>query len=308
MRESNSSIEHSRRRLPPLAALRAFEAAARHQSFRLAAQELAVTATAVSHQIRQLESLLGVALFERQVRKVMLTAAGRQLFPALRDGFDLIAAGVAPLLQPRRRRILTVSATPAFVARLLVPRLAAFQAGHPDLDLRLHASTQPVDFAAQQIDAAIRYGKGPYRDLHSEALLHARFAPMCSPLLKLRAPAELARHPLLHYQWQPSFREPQDWPAWQRAAGIRGLDVTRGVIFSDETHAIDAAIAGQGVALLNTALVADELARGTLMTPFGPELDGLDYHLVYPPAHEGDAAIAALRDWLATALAPRVTA
>lgn len=302
MHEENSPVDRARRRLPPLAALRAFEAAARHQSFRLAAQELSVTATAISHQVRQLEALLGLALFERQVRKVTLTAEGRQLFPALRDGFDLMADAVAPLLRPRRQRMLTVSATPAFVARVLVPRLAAFQTEHPELDLRLHASTQPVDFAAQQIDAAIRYGKGPFRDLHNEPLLHGRFAPMCSPRLKLRAPADLARHALLHYQWQPGFRAPSDWSAWRRVAGLRGFDATRGVTFSDEAHAIDAAIAGQGVALLDAALVADELQRGTLIIPFGPELDGLDYHLVYPATGGDDPAIAALRTWLAAAL------
>lgn len=286
------------RRLPPLAALRAFEAAARHLSFRLAAEELSVTPTAVSHQIRQLESLLGIALFERQARSVVLTPEGRLLFPALREGFDLMTAALAPLMGPKRRRILTVSATPAFVARLLVPRLAEFQAAHPELDLRLHASTQPVDFATQQIDAAIRYGQGPYRGLRHEPLLRTGFAPMCSPALKLRKPADLARHPLLHFQWQPTFREPPDWTAWRRAAGLRGLDVGRGITFTDETHAIDAAIAGQGVGLLNTALVADALARGTLVTPLGPTLEGLHYQLVYPPAAEGDPALAALREWL----------
>lgn len=286
------------RRLPPLAALRTFVAAARHQSFRAAADELAVTATAVSHQIRQLEQRLGVVLFERQARGVVLTMEGRRLFPALREGFELMAAALAPLLQPKRRRIVTVSATPAFMARLLVPRLAGFQATHPEFDLRLHASTRPVDFAAQQIDAAIRYGKGPYRGLHHEALRHARFAPVCSPALKLRTPDGLGRHPLLHYQWQPAFRDPVDWTAWARAAGLRRLDTARGITFSDETHAIEAAIAGQGVALLDTALVARELAHGTLVTPFGPTLEGLDYLLVYPAATGGDPAVAALREWL----------
>lgn len=291
-------MESSRRRLPPLSALRAFEAAARHQSFRLAAAELSVTATAISHQIRQLEALLGVPLFERQVRKVSLTAEGRALFPALRDSFDAMAAAVAPLLQPKRRRMLTVSATPAFVARLLIPRIADFQARHPDLDLRLHASTQVVDFAAQQIDAAIRYGKGNYRDLHSEQLLHTSFAPMCSPRLTLSTPKDLSRHPLLHFQWQPTLPEPPDWPAWARLAAQAAAGFHRGVTCSDETHAIDAAIAGQGVALLNTALVADDLANGTLMMPFGPELDGFDYHLVRPAHALGDPAIDALRAWL----------
>ncbi|WP_266171913.1 transcriptional regulator GcvA [Dyella subtropica] len=297
-------MDHYRRRLPPLSALRAFEAAARHQSFRLAAAELSVTSTAVSHQIRQLEALLGVTLFERQVRKVVLTAEGQALFPVLRDSFDAMTAAVAPLLQPKRRRMLTVSATPAFVARLLIPRIADFQTRHPELDLRLHASTQPIDFATQQIDAAIRYGKGVYRDLHSEHLLHTRFAPLCSPRLALRTPEELVQHPLLHFQWQPTLPDPPDWTAWQRKAGSTTSQAARGITFSDETHAIDAAIAGQGVALLNTALVRDEFERGTLVAPFGPELDGFDYYLVHPPAVANDPAIGALRAWLQEIVPP----
>jgi LysR family glycine cleavage system transcriptional activator len=287
-----------RRRLPPLAALRAFEAAARHQSFRLAAEELAVTPTAVSHQIRQLEDLLGVALFERKPRRVALTAEGRMLFPALREGFDLMAEALAPFQRQRRRRIVTLSATPAFVARRLVPRLAAFGTAYPQFDLRLHASTEPVDFAAQQIDAAVRYGKGPFPGLHHEPLLRARFAPVCNPALRLDAPDDLADHPLLHYQWQPGFRDPPDWAAWKRASGLHALEAGRGITFSDENHAIEAAIAGQGVALLDTALVADELARGTLVAPFGPELDGLDYLFVHPEGTADDPALAALRAWL----------
>jgi len=297
-------MESHRRRLPPLSALRAFEAAARHQSFRLAAAELSVTATAISHQIRQLEALLGASLFERQVRKVTLTTEGRALYPGLRDSFDAMAAAVAPLLQPRRRRMLTVSATPAFVARLLIPRVADFQARHPELDLRLHASTQLVDFSAQQIDAAIRYGQGNYGQLHSEHLLHTSFAPMCSPHLTLRTPKDLPRHPLLHFQWQPTMPDPPDWPAWARQSGLAITGFRRGVTFSDETHAIDAAIAGQGVALLNTALVADELAKGTLVSPFGPELDSFDYHLVRPWSASSDPAIDALAAWLREAVGP----
>lgn len=284
--------------MPPLVALRAFEAAARHQSFRMAAEELAVTATAISHQIRHLEQLLGVALFERRARRVALTPEGRTLFPALREAFDVMNEALAPLMRPKRRRIITLSATPAFVARLLVPRLAAFQAVHPTFDLRLHASTQLVDFATQQIDAAVRYGEGPYRGLHHETLLHARFAPICSPVLNIRSHADLAHHPLLHFQWQPGVAQPSDWAAWKRAAGLRKLDITQGITFSDEAHAIEAAIAGQGVAMLDTSLIAKELAQGTLMAPFGPELEGLDYHLVHPPAMQDDTVLPALREWL----------
>lgn len=298
MSDFYSPVKRNRRRLPPLSALRAFEAAARHQSFRLAAIELSVTPTAVSHQIRQLESLLGVALFERKVRKVLLTTEGHRLFPILRDSFDSIATAIAPLWLPHRRRMLTLSATPAFVARLLIPRLANFQANDDQLDLRLHASTQTADFARQQIDAAIRYGRGDYRDLHSEHLLHTHFAPLCSPRLQLQSPLDLPRHPLLHFQWQPTLPDPPDWPAWGQRAGLDSMDFRRGLTFSDETHAIDAAIAGRGIALLNTTLVADELARGTLMQPFGPRLDGFNYYLVYPTSSASDPAIHAVRSWL----------
>ncbi|MFC5743051.1 LysR substrate-binding domain-containing protein [Dyella tabacisoli] len=298
----NSSISQQRRYLPPLSALRAFEAAARHQSFRLAANELSVTPTAISHQVRQLESLLGVPLFERRVRKVLLTAQGRTLYPVLRDGFDAFAAVMAPLLQPKKRRTLTISATPAFVARRLVPKVADFHAQHGDLDLRLHASTTPVDFSTQQIDAAIRYGRGDYPGLQSEYLSSTQYAPLCSPRLGLHTTTQLPRHPLLHYLWQPSLPDPPDWPAWGRKAGLGTMDFLGGVTFSDETHAMAAAIAGQGVALLNTSLVADELAQGTLVQPFGPTLDGFAYYLVYPPATASDPAFHALRAWLRDAL------
>lgn len=264
----------------------------------MAAEELAVTATAISHQIRHLERLLGIALFERRARRVLLTPEGRTLLPALREGFDVMSEALAPLMRSKRRRIITLSATPAFVVRLLVPKLAAFQAIHADFDLRLHASTQLVDFATQQIDAAVRYGEGPYRGLQHESLLHARFAPTCSPVLNIRSHTDLAHHPLLHFQWQPGITQPSDWAAWKRVAGLRKLDITQGITFSDEAHAIEAAIAGQGVAMLDTSLVAEELKRGTLMTPFGPELDGLDYHLVHPPATQDDAVLSALREWL----------
>lgn len=298
MSEFISSITQQRRHLPPLSALRAFEAAARHQSFRQAAAELSVTPTAISHQIRQLEALLGVALFERQVRMVVLTAAGKALFPVLRDGFDAFANAIAPLLQPRKRRTLTVSATPAFVARRLVPYVADFHTQHSDLDLRLHASTTPVDFSTQQIDAAIRYGRGHYPGLHSECLLNTQYAPLCSPRLGLRKPADLKRHPLLHYAWQASLPNPPDWPAWAQKAGLDTTDFHHGVTFSDETHAMTAAITGQGVALLNTLLVADELAQGTLVQPFGPSLDGFAYYLVYPQTTMPDPALEALQSWL----------
>src|SRR5438552_16767731 len=149
------------RRLPPLGMLRAFEAAARHLSFKRAALELAVTPTAISHQIGRLEENLGVALFERRARRVILTPAGRTLFPVLRDGLDAFADAIDGLHAHKARRSVTLSATTAFTAKWLVPRAASFRAAYPDLDLRLHASDEPVDLAAGTVDAAIRYGRGP---------------------------------------------------------------------------------------------------------------------------------------------------
>lgn len=169
------------RDLPPLSALRAFEAAARHLSFKKAAEELAVTPTAISHQVRQLEEWLGQQLFERHVRRVALTREGRELFPSLREGFDLMIRGIDALRTPPSQEVLTLSSTVAFTSKWLVPRVPAFRAACPGLDLRLHASDDAVDLRAGGVDLAIRYGRGVHAGLRSELLLQDRFAPVCSP-------------------------------------------------------------------------------------------------------------------------------
>lgn len=284
--------------LPPLAALRAFEAAARHLSFKRAAEELRVTPTAVSHQIRLLEDTIGLPLFERQPRRVALTAAGQKLYPVLRDGFESFSRVLAGLAAPPPRRSLTVSATPAFTAKWLVPKLATWQPKRQGLDLCLHASAEPVDLDTGIADAAIRYGGGPYPGLHAELLFEDRFAPVASPRLDLHAPQALGNHTLLHFEWRRPRRDTPTWRLWAARAGIDGFDPDSGLRFSDESHAIQAAIAGQGVALLSLALVADELASGALVRPFGPELPGYRFQLVYPEASAGHPDIAALREWL----------
>lgn len=283
-------------RLPPLAALRAFEAAARHLSFKRAADELAVTPTAVSHQIRLLEETLAVRLFERRTRQVVLTVDGTVLYPVLRDGFSAFARTIAELPSKRGRRALTLSATTAFTARWLVPRVADFRATHPDLDLRLHASEELVDLGAGMADAAIRYGRGPFPGLEALALLQDRFAPVCSPALGLRDPTDLRSTPLLHSEWRRIGPETPTWRSWCVLAGLAGVDTEAGVTFTDDGHAIQATLAGQGVALLSLVMAADELARGTLVQPFGPVIDGAWFHFV----HTGPARpeVLALRDWL----------
>lgn len=286
------------RRLPPLAALRAFEAAARHGSFKRAARELAVTPTAVSHQIRSLEEHTGVVLFERQVRKVALTREGAMLYPVLRDGFDAFEAALERVGAARGRPQVTVSATSAFTARWLVPRLAAFREQHPEVDVLLHASDDTVDLAGGAVDLAIRYGRGPYPGLTADVLFADRFAPVASPGLGVRAVDDLGRVALVHFQWRRAHPDNPTWEAWFAAAGRAWTSPPGQLRFSDEGHAIQAAVAGQGVALLSLALVADELAAGRLVQPFGPSLPGHAYHLVASPERPLSASAQAAAHWL----------
>jgi LysR family glycine cleavage system transcriptional activator len=290
----------SSRRLPPLHALRAFEAAARHLSVKKAAAELSVTPTAVSHHIRVLETALGVKLFERHVRQIELTSYGKQLYPVLRDGFDAFADAIQQLKSRKVRTVVTLSATVAFTARWLAPRVPAFHRDHPDMDLRLHASDETVDLRSGAVDAAIRYGRGKYEGLKAETLFSDTFAPACSPQLKLRNARDLAKHTMIHFEWRRERRDNPTWNRWLKEAGLADLRPKADLIFTDESQAIQAAIAGHGVALLSRVLISDELARGTLTQPFGPtlEMDGYHYDFVYLPEHEQSPRIAALREWI----------
>lgn len=286
------------RRLPPLAALRAFEAAARHLSFKRAAQELFVTPTAVSHQIRVLEEDLGVKLFERRTRQVVMTAEAQALYPVLRDGFDAFARAIEGLTRRPDRAAVTLSATRAFTARWLVPRIAGFQRAHPDVDLRLLATDEVVDLAAGAADLAIRYGRGPHAGLAAEPLLVDRFAPVAHPSIGLLTPADLARATLIHFEWSKADPENPTWPRWYQAAGLGAREGPAGLFFTDESHAIQATLAGHGAGLLSLTLLSAELESGTLAQPFGPVLDGMTYWLVQAPDRPPTEAAAALCAWL----------
>ncbi len=283
------------RRLPPLAALRAFEAAARHLSFREAAAELAVTPTAISHQIRLLEQTLGTALFVRRTRRVALTEAGQRLFPTLRDGFDAFAHVIATLVPKHARPAVTLSATTQFTSRRLLPAVPAFNVRHPEIDLRLHASEEPVDIAAGAADIAIRYGGEIGAGLQSEPLLAERFGLLCSPMLGLTGPEDLRRVPLLHTDW---LRETTPgWDRWAKMAGITGLKLDQGARFTNGDHAIQAAIAGQGAIIASLVLAEEEIRAGLLVQPFGPVIEGIYYQLVTraePPGRE----VAGVVNWL----------
>ncbi|WP_163576208.1 LysR substrate-binding domain-containing protein [Halomonas faecis] len=286
------------RRLPSLSALRAFEAAARHESAKRAANELSVTATAISHHIRGLEDALEMPLFVRKPRQLVLTPQGRELFETLEAAFDSIGETVARLKTPPLRQAATLSTTPAVAVRWLLPWVCLLRDSHPDIDLRIHASHEPVALDGVTADLAIRYGDGQWPGLVAEKLFDNTFIPACSPHLNLNDLSELPDHPLIHFRPQEASVTPADWAGWQKRAKVAGLDVGAGLVFSDETHAISAAIGGQGVALMSRPLIADELAEGRLVQPFGPELEGKPFYLVYPESRRDAPTIRAIRDWV----------
>lgn len=285
------------RRLPPLSALRAFEAAARHGSFKRAAAELAVTPTAISHQVRALEEHMGLALFERRTRQVVLTDAGARLYPALRDGFDAFAETIRRLTRRRGRGHVTISATIAFTARWLVPRVSAFRMLHPDIDLQLQASDEVADLDSGGVDIAIRYGAGPYLDFSATPLFADRFAPVFNPMLEIGSVADFGHWPLIDFQWQRRHPDNPTWSRWFAEAGLTEPEEPAQLRFSDESHAIQAAVAGQGISLASLALVKAELAAGQLVQPFGPSISGFRHHLLVRRGESG-VAINAVRDWL----------
>lgn len=296
MTKQNSSMT-CHRRLPPFAALRAFEAAARHLSFRRAADELAVTPTAVSHQIRLLEASLGMALFVRHVRRVSLTDAGQRLYPVLREGFDGFARAIADLQPASPRKAVTVTAPTLFTVRRLLPALGGFPAQKYGFDLRIHASDELVDLASGGADIAIRYASGPFDGLVTEPLLAERFGVLCSPRLGVTTPNDLQRATLLHTEWRRPGNAP-DWPRWAHLAGIDYLDTAQGLRFSEDDHALKAAIAGHGAVITSLVLAAPEISAGLLVHPFGPVIDGERYHVAITPANMSCAEVMTVCDWL----------
>ncbi len=288
----------SQRWLPSLSALRAFEAAARHESAKLAAEELSVTATAISHQIRALEESLGVALFLRKPRQLELTAQGRELQQTLESAFDSISVTAKRLSARPCRQAITLSTTPAVAVRWLLSWVCLLRESHPDIDLRIHASHEPVALDGVTADIAIRYGDGRWPGLVAEKLFDNTFIPACSPRLGLQDVADLPRHTLIHFRNQAVVSSPLDWALWQKQAQVPGLDVSAGLVFSDETHAVSAAIGAQGVALMSRQLIEDELREGRLVQPFGPEVEGKPFFLVYPEGRRDEPAIKAVREWV----------
>jgi len=305
-------------RLPPLNALKAFEAAARHLSVKKAAVELNVTPAAVSHQIRTLEEYLDVQLFHRYNRALELTDAARACLPKLREGFDCLAQAVERLRTHTSGGMLTVSAAPSFAARWLMPRLHRFIAAHHEIDVRVSARMRrvsvdgKVDVAERATietwlddsDVAILYGHGHYPELDVHRLLPLTITPICSPKLlsgehPLRTPEDLKHHMLLHDDTGDMYDGESFWEVWLNAAGVTSVDAKRGARFSHAVLAFEAAIDAVGVVASMPSLAAEELASGKLVMPFDLKVP-LDsaYYLVCEPHAKTRPAVAAFRDWL----------
>ena len=305
-------------RLPPLNALRAFEAAARHLSVKKAAVELNVTPAAVSHQIRMLEDYLGVQLFHRYNRALELTDAARASLPKLREGFDCLVQAVERLRSHVSGGVLTVSAAPSFAARWLMPRLHRFIAAHPEVDVRVSARMRRVsvdgkgDVAERATveawlddsDIAILYGRGNYPSLWVKKLLDLTITPICSPQLvkgdhPLKSPADLSRHMLLHDDTGDLYDNEPFWDVWLREAGVNGVDSRRGPHFSHAVLAFEAAIDAVGVVTTMPVLAAEDLATGRLIAPFDLRVPlASAYYLVCHESASTRPAVALFRDWL----------
>lgn len=284
--------------LPSLNGLRAFEAAARHMSFTKAAEELNVTQTAVSHQIRRLEAELGVHLFLRLAEGLALSEEGQAYLPGIRAAFQELRYSTEQLLEGRHKSVLTISTLVSVASKWLLPRLPSFQQAFADIDVRISASTELVDFRKGAIDAAIRYGRGDWKGLQADFLMSDEIFPVCSPALAktLSTPADLARHTML----QVSGVTATDWSTWLSTAG-QPLQLAEGprLTFDLAMMAVQAAVDGQGVCIGRSTYVEDDLRAGRLVVPFDLRLkDQLGFYLVTPRETAQVKKIVAFRAWL----------
>jgi LysR family glycine cleavage system transcriptional activator len=290
-------------RLPSLNGLRAFEAAARHLSFTQAASELNVTQTAISHQIRRLEEELGVRLFIRQNRALALTAEARDYLPGVRAAFNDLRLATDRLLRKDDDKVLTVSTLASLAAKWLLPRLTDFQEQHPGIDVRITTSTSLVDFQRDDVDAAIRYGRGQWPGVRADWLMADELFPVCSPSLlrgerALHVVENLRDHVLLH-----TTSNSDDWRLWLTAAGLP-TDISRqpGLTFDMTFMTVQAAIDGMGVAMGRTSYVRDDIAKGRLVVPFRIALPAdAGFYLVSPQGRREAPKLAAFRQWLLAA-------
>jgi LysR family glycine cleavage system transcriptional activator len=296
------------RKLPPLASLRAFEAAARHLSFERAAAELGVTPTAISHQIRLLEDVCRQALFRRRPRPLALTSAGERLFPVLRNGLDAFAVAIAAVLRDTEHRPLRVTTPNAFASQWLVPRLPHWREAHPDIPLEVIGTDAVLDLRAGEADVAIRYARSMPREFAAQEIFRDTYVPVCSPALLAEGKhvgraADLLHYPLIHFDWLRSDPDTPNWRRWLTTARSIDPDLPEaieicGMSFREELHAIGAVVAGQGVAICSDVVVGRELESGTLVKAHDLSLPGYGFYLVCLYHHPRQPVIEAFSSWI----------
>lgn len=286
------------RRLPPLNALKAFEAAARYLSFTKAADELFVTQAAISHQIKSLEDFLSMKLFLRKNRTLLLTEEGQAYYLELRDIFRHLQEATEKLLAKGAKGALTVAAPPSFASQWLIPRISRFSVANPDIDVKLKAVDSDDDFLHADTDVAVYYGKGRWPGLHADPLHSEFLTPLCSPMLltgskPMEVLEDLKFHTLLH----DSSRE--GWSSYLKRFGVKGINVNQGPMFSHSMMVLQAAALGQGIALGNTILAKPEIDAGRLVIPFAERIESKDsFYLVCEEKQTELGKIAAFRHWM----------
>ncbi|MEM5299706.1 transcriptional regulator GcvA [Burkholderia sp. JPY481] len=288
--------------LPSLNALRAFEVVGRLLSVQLAAEELNVTPAAVSHHIKVLEEQLGVALFERGHRSITLTPLGKTYLTEISRSFEAMKIATMNLTEMKQHRTLKIRAYTTFSMKWLLPRLSTFHAHYPDIEVSLTTSLQAVDFANEDVDAAIRLSFEPSTDMGFDRLAPNELVPVCSPEFRAehpelndKTPESLSNVPLLH-----SLARREDWAKWLDAAGVRGVNPLAGLSYESSILAYDAAARGHGIAIAQKVLVSDDIDNGKLVMPFSFALDegSYTYYLVYPKGRLTNPELAAFRNWL----------
>ena len=292
------------RRLPPLNAIRAFEAAARRGNFNLAAEELNVTPSAISHQVRGLEEFFGVKLFRRRGRNVELTAKARDFLRSVTQALDQINAASQRVMRRPEGNLLNIAVSPTFATGWLVPRMSEFQVDHPEIEIRMCTTMNLMDFDESDIDLAINYNAGDFPPgLVHRKLMSEHCVPVCSPRYMaehgpLRTPSDIRNCTLLH-----ALPRIGQWSNWLEVAGVTGVDGVRGPKFQSTPLALEAAKSGLGVAIANLEFVEDHIRQGSLVAPFEVEVPSESgYYLVYPEEHAAEPKVQAFRDWMLSKL------
>ena len=291
-------------RLPPLNSLKAFESAARHLSFSQAADELHVTPGAISQQIRTLEESLETKLFKRRNRTIVLTEAGQICLPLLSEGFARLSEAIEAVHKSKDDGPLVISSAPSFISKWLIPRLCQFHALHPEIDVRIDASTRLVDFVYEDIDVGIRFGNGSYAELDSNYLFSFDLIPVCSPELVsqgkgLKKLSDIQFHTLLHAQYSDIDPGWPDWEMWLKTAGVEEVNPNHGIYFNQSEMIMEAALEGQGIALVSSVMADGDIKAGRLVQPFETRLPvRLCYHLVTSKQKAQSQKVIAFRDWI----------